>query len=122
MKAFQTVSTLPTDFTGQNDTAEIHVHPNGKFVYASNRGHDSIAQFAIDQKNGRVTLVHNFPIGGKTPRDFDLDPSGRFLLVAGQDSNNIVVFRIDPATGGLQQTGNTVDVPAPVGLTFVPED
>ena len=122
LKAFQTVSTLPKDFTGQNDTAEIHVHPNGKYVYASNRGHDSIAQFVIDQKNGRVTLVHNFPIGGKTPRDFELDPSGHFLLVAGQDSNNIVVFRIDVSTGGLQQTGNTVDVPAPVGLTFVPED
>jgi len=122
LKGFQTISTLPEDFSGQNDTAEIHVAPNGKFLYASNRGHDSIAQFSIDQKTGAVTLVHNFPIGGKTPRDFELDPSGHFLLVAGQDSNNIVVFRIDVSTGGLQQTGNTVDVPAPVGLTFVPED
>jgi 6-phosphogluconolactonase len=120
LKPFQTISTLPKDFSGQNDTAEIHVHPNGKFLYASNRGHDSIAQFSINPKTGELTLVRNFPIGGRTPRDFDLDPAGTHLLVAGQDSNSIVVFSIDPATGGLQQTGLTVSVPAPVGLTFVP--
>lgn len=122
LKPFQTVSTLPKGFSGQNDTAEIHVHPNGKFLYASNRGHDSIAQFSINQKTGEVTLVHNFPIGGKTPRDFELDPAGTHLLVAGQDSNNIVVFDFDPMTGGLKQTEITVSVPAPVGLTFVPAE
>jgi 6-phosphogluconolactonase len=121
LKAFQTVSTLPKDFSGQNDGAEIHVHPNGKFLYASNRGHDSIAEFSIDQSTGRVTLVHNFSIQGKTPRDFELDPSGGHLLAAGQDTNNIVVFRIDPTTGKLRPTAH-IDVPAPVGLTFVPED
>lgn len=120
LKPFQTLSTLPQDFSGQNDTAEIHVHPNGKFAYASNRGHDSIAQFSVNQKTGELMLVHNFPIGGKTPRDFELDPTGKYLIVAGQDSNNIVVFRIDATTGGLQRTGTTVDVPSPVGLTFVP--
>jgi 6-phosphogluconolactonase len=122
LKPFQTLSTLPKDFTGQNDTAEIHVSPDGKFVYASNRGHDSIAQFSIDAKSGRLTLVNNFPIGGKTPRDFELDPAGTHLLVAGQDSNNIVVFRIDATTGALSQTGETVSAPAPVGLTFVPKE
>ena len=113
LKPFQTLSTLPKDFTGHNDTAEIHVSPNGKFVYASNRGHDSIAQFSIDAKSGRLTLMNNFPIGGKTPRDFELDPAGTHLLVAGQDSNNVVVFKIAPETGALTQTGQTVSVPAP---------
>jgi 6-phosphogluconolactonase len=122
LKAFQTVSTLPKDFNGPNDGAEIHVHPNGKFLYTSNRGHDSIAEFSIDQSTGRLTLVHNFSIQGKTPRDFELDPAGRYLLAAGQDTNNVVVFRIDPTTGELRPIGQSVDVPAPVGLRFVPED
>src|SRR5215469_5058576 len=122
LKAFQTVSTLPKGFNGQNDGAEIHVHPNGRFLYTSNRGHDSIAEFSIDPSTGRVTLVHNFSIQGKTPRDFELDPAGRHLLAAGQDSNNIVVFRIDPTTGELRPAGQKIEVPAPVGLTFVPED
>jgi 6-phosphogluconolactonase len=120
LKRFQTISTLPKDFTGQNDTAEIHVSPNGKFVYASNRGHDSIAQFSIDAKTGQLALVHHFAIQGKTPRDFELDPTGTHLLVAGQDSNNIVVFRLDPATGReMLKTDDIVQVPSPVGLTFV---
>ena len=121
LKAFQTISTLPKDFNGQNDGAEIHIHPNGKFLYTSNRGHDSIAEFSIDQSTGRVILLHNFSIQAKTPRDFELDPAGRYLLAAGQDSNNIVVFRIDPTTGELRPSGQNVDVPAPVDLTFVPE-
>lgn len=121
LKAFQTVSTLPKDFTGENDGAEIHVDPRGKFLYSSNRGHDSIAQFSIDQKTGSVTLVHTFSILGKTPRDFELDPAGRHLLAAGQDSNNIVVFNIDPASGELRPTGQSVAVPSPVSLTFVPQ-
>ena len=122
LRAFQTVSTLPKDFNGQNDGAEIHVHPNGRFLYTSNRGHDSIAEFSIDQSTGRVTLVHNFSIQGKTPRDFELDPAGRHLLAAGQDTNNVVVFHINPTTGQLRATGQQVDVPAPVGLTFMPQD
>jgi 6-phosphogluconolactonase len=123
LKPFQTISTLPKDFTGQNDTAEIHVDPSGKFVYASNRGHDGIAQFSIDQRTGRVTLVHSFSILGKTPRDFELDPAGTHLLAAGQDSNNIVVFTLDSTTGrDLLAPAAKVEVPSPVGLTFVPED
>jgi 6-phosphogluconolactonase len=123
LKRFQTISTLPKNFSGENDTAEIHVSPDGKFVYASNRGHDSIAQFSIDAKTGELALVHHFAIQGKTPRDFELDPPGSHLLVAGQDSNNIVVFRLDPATGReMLKTDDIVQVPSPVGLTFVPED
>jgi 6-phosphogluconolactonase len=122
LKAFQTVSTLPKDYRGENDGAEIHLDRTGKFLYASNRGHDSIAQFSIDQSTGRVTLVHNFPIQGKTPRDFELDPAGTHLLVAGQDTNKIVVFPINPASGQLSPAGQSVEVPSPVDLTFVPED
>lgn len=121
LKAFQTTSTLPGNFNGQNDTAEIHEAPNGKFVYASNRGHDSIAVFAVEQSTGRLTLIRNFSILGKTPRDFELDPAASHLLAAGQDSNNIVVFRINAQTGALTPTGTSVNVPAPVGLAFVPE-
>lgn len=123
LKPFQTLSTLPKDFSGENDTAEIHVHANGKFVYASNRGHDSIAEFSIDKSSGRLMLVHNFSVQGKTPRNFEIDPSGRHLLVANQDTGNIVVFALDPATGReLLQTSDEVKVPAPVDIVFLPID
>jgi 6-phosphogluconolactonase len=115
----QTVSTLPQDFSGRNDTAEITVHPNGKFLYASNRGHDSIAIFAIHAKKGTLTSVARVLTGGKEPRHFTIDPSGNFLLVENQFSNNIVVFKLDPATGGLTPTGQVMEVPSPVDLTFV---
>jgi 6-phosphogluconolactonase len=114
----QTLSTLPKDFSGNNDTAEIVVHPSGKFVYASNRGHDSIAVFSIDQAKGTLTYTGDFSVKGKTPRNFALDPSGNFLLAANQESNNIVVFRIDRATGALTATGQVVDAPAPVDIVF----
>jgi 6-phosphogluconolactonase len=116
--ALQTLSTLPKDFSGKNDTAEIVVHPSGKFVYASNRGHDSIAVFGIDQARGTLSYTGNFSVKGKTPRNFALDPSGNFLLAANQESNNIVVFRIDRATGALTATGQVVDAPAPVDIVF----
>lgn len=123
LKPFQTVSTLPKDFSGENDTAEIHVHPDGKFLYASNRGHDSIAVFAIEPKTGRLTLVHNFSTQGKTPRNFELDPSGLHLLAANEDTGNIVVFRLNASTGReLTATDDNVKVPAPVSLRFVPAD
>ena len=116
------VSTLPKNFSGANDTAEIHVHPNGKFLFASNRGHDSIVVFAIDPKSGALTLVDHFPTGGKTPRNFEIDPTGRFLLVANQESNNIVLFRIAPDTGRLSRTGQPLEVPSPVSLRFAPAE
>lgn len=116
----QTLSTVPKDFTGHNDTAELVVHPSGKFLYASNRGHDSIAVFAIDAAKGTLTPAGDFPTQGKTPRNFALDPTGNFLLAANQESNNIVVFHIDHATGALAPTGQVSEVPAPVDIVFVP--
>jgi 6-phosphogluconolactonase len=116
----QTVTTVPKDFSGRNDTAEIAVHPNGKFLYASNRGHESIAVFAIHATKGTLTLVSNVPTGGKEPRHFAIDPGGNYLLAENQLSNNIVVFKIDLATGGLTPTGDVIDVPSPVDLAFLP--
>src|SRR5207237_1419068 len=94
LQQIQTSSTLPKDFKGENDTAEIHVHPNGKFLFASNRGHDSIAVFSIDKGTGRLTPTGDFSVQGKTPRNFELDPTGTRLFAANQDTGNIVVFRI----------------------------
>jgi 6-phosphogluconolactonase len=116
----QTLSTIPKDFTAHNDTAEIVVHPSGKFLYASNRGRDSIAEFTIDPARGTLTLAGDFPTEGKTPRNFALDPTGQFLLAANQESNNIAVFRIDQSTGALTATGEVAQVPAPVDIVFVP--
>ncbi len=116
----QTLSTLPKDFTAPNDTAEIVVHPSGKFLYASNRGRDSIAVFAIDPAKGTLTPAGDFPTQGKTPRNFALDPTGNFLLAANQESNNIVVFRINLSTGALTPTGQPAPVPAPVDIVFTP--
>ena len=119
LNTLQTVSTLPKDFSGSNDTAEIHVHPNGKFLFASNRGHDSIAVFSINQRKGTLTLVDHFSTQGKTPRNFEIDPNGSRLFVANQGSGDIVVFRIDQETGRLTSTGQVLNVPSPVFLKFV---
>jgi 6-phosphogluconolactonase len=115
----QQISALPKGFTGRNDAAEIAVHPNGKFLYTSNRGHESIAVFAIDPAKGTLTFVAHVATGGKEPRHFAIDPSGKYLLAENQLSNTIVVFKIDAATGGLTPTGQVVEVPSPVNLTFV---
>ncbi|HEY8506629.1 MAG TPA: lactonase family protein, partial [Gemmataceae bacterium] len=101
LKPVQTISTLPEDFKGSNTTAEVQVHPSGKFVYGSNRGHDSIAMFAVDEKTGRLTFLGCEPTRGKTPRNFGIDPSGRILLAANQDSGNVVAFKIDAESGRL---------------------
>jgi 6-phosphogluconolactonase len=115
----QTYPATPADFTGQKSGAEIAVHPNGKFLYASNRVHNSIAIFTIDAK-GALTPAGNVPVPGKTPRHFVIDPSGNFLVVENQDSDNIVIFKIDPTTGGLAPTGDTLEISQPVSLVFVP--
>jgi 6-phosphogluconolactonase len=115
----QVISTLPKDFSGENDTAEIAVHPSGKFLYVSNRGRDSIAVFAIDAVKGKLTPVADIATQGKTPRNFAIDPAGKYLLAANQGSNDIVVFKIDPATGGLTLTGQVVEVPVPVCIAFL---
>lgn len=111
------VSALPAGYTGNKSGAEIVVHPTGKFLYTSNRGHDSIAIFAIGA-DGKLTAVGHQPTGGRTPRNFTIDPSGKFLLAANQDSGNISIFRIDANTGRLTPAGGPVDVPAPVSILF----
>ena len=116
----QDISTLPKDFHGQNDDAEIQVHPSGKFLYGSNRGNDSIAVFDVNTKTGKLTPVEYPSTKGKTPRNFRVDPSGRYLLAANQDSDNIVVFRIDQKTGKLTPTGQELQVGAPVCIEFMP--
>ncbi len=121
LKTLQTISTLPEGAHGENySTAEVQVSPNGKFLYGSNRGHDSIAIFQIDPHTGLLTYVGNEPTQGKTPRNFGIDPTGTYLLAANQDSNTIVVFRIDPQTGRLTPTGNTAEVPMPVCVKMMP--
>ena len=122
LKEIETVSTLPTGTQKDSkySTAEIEVHPSGKFVYGSNRGHDTIVVFAIDQKTGKLTLVEHQSTLGKTPRNFGIDPTGALLLAANQDSHNVAVFRIDPNTGALTKTGNQIEVGAPVCLKFLP--
>ncbi|HSV73993.1 MAG TPA: beta-propeller fold lactonase family protein [Chthonomonadales bacterium] len=120
LTALQTVSTLPDGWRGQSTTAEVVLHPSGRFVYGSNRGHDSIAVFRVDGRTGRLSVAGHTPTGGSTPRNFVVEPAGAFLLAANQESDSIAVFRIDPATGGLQDTGHRANVPAPVCLRFLP--
>ncbi len=115
----QTISTLPDGFAGENSTAEVRVHPSGKFVYVSNRGHNSIAMFAVDRETGKLTPLGHESTRGKIPRNFNLDPSGNYLLAANQDSDNVVVFRVDEESGRLTATGSEVKVGAPVCVRFV---
>ena len=119
LTSLQTIFTLPKDYSGPKEAAEIAVHSSGKSLYTSNRGHDSIAVFAIDEKKGTLKSLGQVLTGGKTPRHFAIDPTGSYLLAENQESNNIVVFHIDPATGSLTPTGQTVEVPSPVCITFV---
>jgi len=115
----QTLSALPAHYSGRKEAAEIAVHPSGKFLYTSNRGHDSIAIFAIDQKKGTLHSLGQVLTGGKTPRHFAIDPTGTYLLAENQESNNIVIFHIDQETGSLLPTGHSVEVPSPVCITFL---
>jgi 6-phosphogluconolactonase len=119
LRELHTVSTLPGGFTEHSTCADIHVHPNGRFVYGSNRGHDSIAAFSIRESTGKLTLLDIASTGGANPRNFAIDPSGRFLLAANQDSDSIVVFRIDAQTGVTKPTGTRIEVPTPVCILFV---
>jgi 6-phosphogluconolactonase len=117
---FQTIATVPDDANREGvSTADIHVHPSGRFVYGSNRGHDSIAMYSVDLSTGRLKSLGQEPTGGKTPRNFGIDPSGRYLLAANQDSSTIVVFEIDSETGRLKPTGAKVSVPMPVCVQFL---
>lgn len=118
LKEEQTTSSLPADFSGQNSCAEIAVAPSGKFLYGSNRGHDSIVVFAIDPPAGRLRLVEHVATQGKTPRNFAIDPAGGFLLAANQNSDNVVTFRIDRLSGKLSPTGHVVEIPTPVCIVM----
>lgn len=115
----QTVRTIPAGFTARNSPADIRVHPNGKFVYGSNRGHDSIAIFRIDEATGRMTSAGIVPTQGSTPRAFNFEPSGRYIFAANQASNNVVTFAVDPDSGMLTPTGAKAEVPKPVCVKFV---
>jgi 6-phosphogluconolactonase len=120
LQSFQTISTLPDDFKGDKSTAEIFVHPNGKFVYSSNRGDsNSIAVFSVDQSTGKLTFVDRTGTQGRTPRGFGIDPTGNWLIAGNQDTNTVSVYRIDQDTGKLQATGQLVNVPTPVCVTFM---
>jgi 6-phosphogluconolactonase len=115
----QTISTLPKDFKGENSTAELAVHPTGRYLYGSNRGHDSIAVYAIDPAKGMLTSIEDVSTLGKEPRNFALDPTGAYLFAANQNSNTVVVFRVNSRNGRLTPSGEKVEVISPVCVTFV---
>lgn len=117
----QTLSTLPEDFDGNSACADIHVHPSGRFVYGSNRGHDSIAIFAVDEENGTLTSIGHESTRGRTPRNFAIDPAGRFLFAANQDTDTVVTFAIDPESGLLSYQ-ESFEVPSPVCIKILPKD
>ena len=122
LTSLQTVSNLPEGYTGSDNSAEIDVDAAGKFLYASNRGHDSITIYQIDSAKGTLTTVDRVLTQGKTPRGFKIDPTGRYLFAANQDSGSVVVFKRDAATGRLTPTGQTVNVGSPVCIQFLPVD
>jgi 6-phosphogluconolactonase len=121
LSELQVLSALPKGFARTSEAAEIEMHSSGKFIFASNRGDDSIAVFAVNAKDGTLTPVEIDSTGGKTPRNFVLDPTGGWLLAANQDSDDIVVFRVDPSSGHLTRSGAELHVPSPVCVRFVPE-
>jgi 6-phosphogluconolactonase len=118
LKSIQTLSTVPPGFTGRNSTAEILVSGDGRFVYVTNRGHDSIAVFAADLATGHLTRTANVPSGGKMPRNIRFSPDGNYLLSANQGGNNITEFRVDKKTGGLRPTGLVLAIDQPGGMYF----
>lgn len=118
LREVNSLSTLPADYTGRNSTADIHVHPNGKFVYGSNRGHNSIAIFSFDETSGRLAPIGHESTQGAVPRNFGLDPTGALLLAANQNSDTIVAFHVDPDKGILTPTGAVTPVPTPVCIQF----
>jgi 6-phosphogluconolactonase len=117
LKELQTVPTLPDGFSGESFTAEVQVHPSGRYIYGSNRGHDSIAVFVV-RSDGTLKPVEHVKTGGQTPRNFGIDPTGSYLFAANQRSDSVTLFRIDGETGRLSQTG-TLAVPSPVCVKFL---
>ena len=119
LREVQTVSTLPRGFKGDNDTAEIMVHPNGRYLYVSNRGRNSVATFSINPELGTLVLVDDTPTGGKIPRNFNLDPTAKWLFAANQESGDIFIFHVDPKTGRLTPANESLKVDKPVAILFV---
>lgn len=120
LSRIQTISTLPADFDGRRSTAECLVHPNGRFLYVSNRGHDSIACYSIDQASGMLSLIEIEKTGGREPRNFFIEPTGRWLLAENQNSDTIIVFRIDERSGSITQTDANINVGKPVCIRMLP--
>jgi 6-phosphogluconolactonase len=118
-KEIQTASTVDGPVPEGNTTAEVLVHPNGKFVYGSNRGHDSIAMFSVDEQTGAIKLLGNCSTGGKTPRNFRIDPTGTFLLAENQSTHTIRTLKIDAKTGLLSDSGQSVEQQAPACIKFI---
>jgi len=118
LETLDTVSTLPGDFDEDNTTAEVVAHPSGRFLYGSNRGHDSIVVFSIDETSGQLTLIDHTSTQGEAPRNFNIDPTGTYLLAANQNTDNVVAFRIDEESGLLTPTGGEVETPLPVCVVF----
>jgi 6-phosphogluconolactonase len=122
LQAIQTIPTVAKDAINRGGKrsmpADVHVHPNGRFVYGSTRGNDTIAIFRIDEATGRMTALDEVSTRGATPRGFNFDPSGRFVLVGNQDSNTVVTFAVDPESGQMSPTGAMVEVPRPVCIRF----
>jgi 6-phosphogluconolactonase len=122
LRPLETISTKPPDYTGYNDCAELLIHPSGKFLYGSNRGHNSITVFALDPATGKPTPIQYAATEGKTPRGFGIDPTGSYLIAGNQDTNTVVEFRIDHQTGRLTLTGQKFDLSSPVCVVFVPAE
>lgn len=120
LQTLQSLSSLPKDHSGNNSGADIHLHPSGQFLYASNRGHNSITIFEVDQDNGQLTVVGHESTRGETPRNFAIAPSGEFLYVANQDSNSVAAFEVDQETGRLSPMAEPLEVMTPVCLEFLP--
>jgi 6-phosphogluconolactonase len=116
LTVLQSISTVPDGYAGANSGADLHLTPDGRFLLASNRGHDSIAQFAVARESGALTPMDFVPTGGRTPRGFAIDPTGRYVLAANQDSHSIVSLKIDRDTGAIKATGHRTSLPSPVCL------
>lgn len=119
LTTIQTVPTLPKEYEGENACADIHISPDGRFLYGSNRGHDSIVIYAIDPANGRLSFVEHTSTTGQHPRGFTISPDGRFVLVANRDTNDIVTFRRDEKSGKLSPTGHILQISKPVCIKFL---
>jgi 6-phosphogluconolactonase len=119
LKEIQSLSTLPADYKGSNTTAEIQIDKEGRFLYVSNRGHDSIAVYSIAPVTGMLTMLENVPSLGRTPRNLTIDPTNEYLFAANQGGDNIVVFRIDHRNGHLTPAGAPVPISQPGGMAFV---